>query len=87
MSVTVTKISFERSKPRTTDCRDYNPFENKKLFREELLYELLNAILEENVIVLQEFINSKKSYPKQSKVCSGVPFAIYEENPLKINNA
>ena len=50
MVVTVMKTSFERLKPRAINYRDYKSFE-KKLFREDLLYEL-----EENVDGFQEFI-------------------------------
>ena len=82
---------FERLKPRVVNHRDYKSFENK-LFREELLFEVSNSTLEENADGLEEFIdicqkNSKSPYPNQIKVCTGQPFAIYEQNSFKSNNA
>ena len=67
MVVTVMKTSFERLKPRIVNYRDYKSFKNK-LFREELLFEVSNSILEENADGLEEFIeicqkSSKSPYP------------------------
>ena len=53
--VTVIKTSFERLKPSVIDYRDYKSFE-KKLFREELLFELSNSTLEESADGLEEFV-------------------------------
>ena len=53
--VTVIKTSFERLKPSVIDYGDYKSFE-KKLFREELLFELSNSTLEESADGLEEFI-------------------------------
>ena len=69
MVVTVIKTSFERLKSRVKNYRDYKYFENK-LFREELLYKLLNATFEENAIGFDKFTeicqkNSKSSCPNQ----------------------
>ena len=54
MVVTVMK-TFERLKPSVINYRDYKSFENK-LFREELLFELLNSTLEGNVDAFEEFV-------------------------------
>ena len=92
MVVTVMKTSFERLKPRVVNYRDYKSFENK-LFRGELLFELSNSTLEENVDGLEKFIaicQKNINYlpcPSQTKVCTGQPFAIYEQNLFKSNNA
>ena len=80
-----TETSFHRSKPRSTNHRDYKPFKNK-LFWEELFYELLEASLEENTTGFKESIKITSSYPKQTEVCTGLQFAIYEQNPFKSNN-
>ena len=76
MVETVIKKSFQKLKPRATNHRDYKSFENK-LFWEESLYELLNATLKENAIGFEEF----------TKVCLGLRFNIYKQNPFKSNNA
>ena len=92
MVVTVMKTSFEWLKPRVINYRDYKSFE-KKLFRGELLFELSNSTLEENADGLEKFIaicQKTLDYlpcPSQTKVCTGQPFAIYEQNPFKSNNA
>ena len=49
------KTSFENLKPRVINYRDYKSFENK-LFREELLFELSNSVLEEDTDGFEEFI-------------------------------
>ena len=91
MVVTVMKTSFEWLKPRVINYRDYKSFE-KKLFRGELLFELSNSTLEENADGLEKFIaicQKTLDYlpcPSQTKVCTGQPFAIYEQNPFKSNN-
>ena len=82
------KIFFQRLKPTVINYRGNRSFENK-LFREELLS---NATLEENANSFEEFIkicqkNSNLSCPNQPNICTGQPFAIYEQNPFKSNNA
>ena len=49
------KTSLEQLKPSVINYRDYKSLENK-FFREELLYELSNATLEENANGFEEFI-------------------------------
>ena len=87
MVVTVMKTSFERLKSRVINYRDYKTFETK-LFREGLLYEFSNATLEENADGFKEFIEiCQTPCPNQTKIYTGQPFAIYEQNPFRSNNS
>ena len=61
------KTSFKRLKARVVNYGDDQFFENK-LFREELLYELSSAALEENADSFEEFIQIL--YVKKTHIAS-----------------
>ena len=55
------KTPLERLKPRVINYKDYKSFKNK-VFREELLYKVINATLEENANCFEEFIEFIQIY-------------------------
>ena len=64
MVVTIMKTPLERLKPRVINYKDYKSFKNK-VFREELLYKVMNATLEENANCFEEFIEFIQIYHQE----------------------
>ena len=60
MILTVTKMTFQKLKPRVINCRDYKHFNNER-FRDDLLSEISNSFLEFGNNSFDEFFNMCQS--------------------------
>ena len=81
MILTVTKMTFQKLKPRFINYREYKHF-NSERFRDDLLSEISNSYLEFDITVLMNFqyvpINIRSAYAAEEEVCDRESCATYE---------
>ena len=91
MVVTVMKISFERLKPRVYKLCRLQILRKQIISRRIIIWTITFSFRGKCRWSWRVFSNvsknSKSPCPRPTKVCTGQPFAIYEQNPFKSNSA
>ena len=82
MILTVTKMAFQKLKPRVVNYRDYTHFNNER-FRDDLASEISNSYLEFDNNSYDEFfknvpINIRSACAPKAEVYEKESYAIYE---------